>query len=144
MTTEISIPELVNLLAWPSVVLITLLVFGGRLIKLVTSFSHVEVTSKAINVTLKRLEREYSVPKIQIEKLNGLSGHDLWALEAFVKPPNDTFRYVKHFNAQRRAIVHSFLEMGLLEIVGEREARYVRPTKLANDLIDAANKLLAE
>ena len=142
MSTDISVSELIKVLAWPSVVLITLLVFGGRLIKLITNFSHVEVKSKAIRITLKRLEREYSVPKIQIRKLHGLSGHDLWALEAFLKQPNDSYKYVKYFNAQRRAIVHSFLEMGLLEIVGEGEARYVRPTKLAHDVIDAANKLL--
>lgn len=144
MNEGVSILEVVKVLAWPSVALVLLLVFGGRLIKLITEFSHVEVKSKAIRITLKRLEREYSVPKIQIKKLHGLSGHDLWALEAFLKQPDDSYKYIKRFNAQRRAIVHSFIEMGLLEVVGEGEARYVQPTKLAHDVIDAANKLLIE
>jgi len=144
VSTEKFILDLATVLAWPSVVLITVLVFGGRLIKLITDFSHVEVKSKAIQITLKRLAQEYNVPKTQIQKLSGLSGHDLWALEAFVKPPNDTYKYVKYFNAQRRAIVHSFLEMGLLEMVGEGDTKYVQPTKLAHDVIDAANRLLTE
>ena len=136
--------DLVSVLVWPSVVLILLLVFGGRLIQLINDFSHFEVKSKAIRITLKRLEREYGVPKTQIAKLRGLSGHDLWALEAFMKPPSDSFKYLKHFNAQRSAIVHSFLEMGLLKIVGKGDARYVQPTKLADQVIEVANQLLIE
>lgn len=144
MSTEEFVLKLVSLLVWPSVVLILLLVFGARLIQLIKDFSHFELKSKAIRITLKRLEREYGVPKTQIAKLRGLSGHDLWALEAFVKAPNETYKYLKHFNAQRRAIVHSFLEMGLLKVVGKGDDRKVEPTKLADQVIEAANRLLTE
>ena len=139
-----SLAELIVELAWPLVVLILLLVFGGRILKLIADFSHVEVVSEPIKITLRRLEQEYDVPKTQIRKLYGLTGHDLWALEAFLMQPDETYKYVKHFNAQRKAMVHSFLEMGLLEMVGEGGARYVRPTKLAQDVVEAANKLLSE
>lgn len=85
---------------------------------------------------------EYNVPKTQIKKLQGLTGHDLWALDAFVKQPDDSYKYVRNFTATRKAMVFSFVEMGLLEIVGQGADRYVRSTQLASDVIEAANKLM--
>lgn len=127
---------------WAIIALVFLLVTRNRLWDFLANYSHVELTSKPIKLTLKRLEQEYNVPKTQIRKLNGLTGHDLWALEAFVSQPSNSFRFVNQFNPQRKAIVFAFVEMGLLEIFGEGDERYVEPTKLASDVIDAASKLL--
>ena len=141
MTGE-EIVKLVEVLSWPLVVLIIFFFSRTSLISLLSQFGHVEFAASAIKLTLKRLEVEYNVPKTQIKKLQGLTGHDLWALDAFVKQPDDSYKYVSRFTATRKAMVFSFVEMGLLEVVGQDSDRYVRPTQLASDVIEAANKLM--
>ena len=141
MTGE-EIVKLVGVLSWPLVVLIIFFLSRTSLISFLSQYGHVEFAASAIKLTLKRLEVEYNVPKTQIKKLQGLTGHDLWALDAFVKQPDDSFKYVSRFSATRKAMVFSFVEMGLLEVVGKGSERYVRPTQLSADVIEAANKLM--
>ncbi len=141
MTGE-EIIKLVEALSWPLVVLIIFFFSRTLLISFLSQFSHVEFAASAIKLTLKRLEVEYNVPKTQIKKLQGLTGHDLWALDAFLKQPDDSYKYVSRFSATRKAMVFSFIEMGLLEVVGQGSDRYVRSTQLASDVIEAANKLM--
>ncbi|MDP1613334.1 MAG: hypothetical protein Q8M11_19930 [Sulfuritalea sp.] len=141
MTGE-EIVKLVGVLSWPCVVLIIFFTSRTSLISFLSQYGHVEFAASAIKLTLKRLEVEYNVPKTQIKKLQGLTGHDLWALDAFVKRPDDSFKYVSRFTPTRKAMVFSFIEMGLLEVVGQGSDRYVQPTQLASDVIEAANKLM--
>ena len=134
--------KLVGVLSWPLVVLIVFFSSRTSLINFLSQYGHVEFAASAIKLTLKRLEVEYNIPKTQIKKLQGLTGHDLWALDAFLKQPDDSFKYVSRFNPTRKAMVFSFVEMGLLEVVGQGSDRYVRSTQLASDVIEAANKLM--
>ena len=134
--------EFIVEIRWPLVILIFLLVSGNRIWDFIAKYSHVEISSKAITIILKKLESEYDVPKTQIKKLKGLTGHDLWALEAFILQPDDSFKYIKNFSPQRKAIIYSFNEMGLVEILGEGNNRYVKPTNLASEVMAAANTLL--
>ena len=127
---------------WALVVLIILLVSGNKILDLIASYANVEFTAKPIKLTLKRLEEDYGVSKVQVKKLRGLTGHDLWALQAFLAPPDDSFKFVDKFTPQRKAIIFSFNEMGLVEILEQDGRKYVKPTKLAREVLDAANKLL--
>jgi len=137
-------PELIVELRWPLVILIFLLVSKNKIWELIPKYGHVELATDPIKLTLKRLEMEYDVSKIQIKKLHGLSGHDLWALESFIQQPDDTYKYIEHFSPQRKAIVFSFNEMGLVKILEDNGRKYVQPTTLASDVIDAAGKLFED
>ena len=137
-----TLPEFIIEIRWPLVVLIFLLASGNRIWDFISKYGHVELTAKPMKLILNRLEKEYDVSNTQIKKLQGLTGHDLWVLAAFIKQPDDSFKYIKKFNPQRKAIIYSFNEMGLVEILGEGDNRYVKPTKLASEVIEAANKLL--
>jgi hypothetical protein len=70
--------KLVGVLSWPLVVLIIFFSSRASLISFLSQYGHVEFAASAIKLTLKRLEVEYNVPKTQIKKLQGLTGHDLW------------------------------------------------------------------
>lgn len=141
MTGE-EIVKLVEALSWPLVVLIIFFSSRTLLFNFLSQYGHVELAASAITVTLKRLEVEYNVPKTQIKKLRGLTGHDFWALDAFIKQPDESYKHVNRFSATRKAMAFSFVEMGLLEVVGQGSDRYVRSTQLASDVIEAANKLM--
>lgn len=141
MTGE-DIVGLVDAVSWPLVVLIVFFTSRKALAGVLSKFGHIEFAASAIKLTLKRLEDEYNVPATQIKKLQGLTGHDLWALDAFLKQPDDSYKYVSRFSPTRKAMAYSLVEMGLLELVGRGSDRHVKPTPLASDVIDAANKLL--
>ena len=135
--------HLADIFAWPIVVLVCFLLSRKALIDFLSKFGHVEISSSAIKVTLKTLEQEYNVPKTQIRKLEGLTGHDLWALDSFIKSAqDDSFTLVDRLSPTRKAMAYSFIEMGLLEIVGTGPDRRLQPTKLAADVREAAGKLL--
>lgn len=140
--TPDEIIRLVDILIWPLVVLIVYFFSRDSIFNLLSKFGHIEVRSSAIKLILKRLEREYSVSSTQIKKLHGLTGHDFWALDAFIKQKDDSYKFINQFSATRKAMVFSFVEMGLLEVLGEGDQKYVKPTQLASDVIDAANKLM--
>ena len=134
--------KLIEILRWPLVILVVYFYSRESIFNFISRFGHVEINSSVAKIILKKLEVEQNLSSTQIKKLRGLTGHDLWALNAFINPQDDSYKYVNRFNPTRKAIVFSFLEMGLLEISGEKEDRIVRPTKLASEVIDAANKLL--
>ena len=54
----------------------------------------------------------------------------------------DDYKYVRLLSPARKAMVFSFIEMGLLEAVGEGQNRHIIPTKLAFDVFEAADKLM--
>ena len=141
MTTE-EIIKLVELLRWPAVILILFFWSRKSIFNFISQYGHVEIESSVAKVILKKLEVDSNISSTQVKKLQGLTGHDLWALDAFIKQQNDSFKYIDKFSATRKAMVYSFVEMGLLEIVGEGKERYVQPTKLAADIVEVANGLL--
>ena len=134
--------RLVEILRWPLVILVVYFCSRESIFKLIEKYGHVEVGSSAVKIILKRLETEYNVSSTQIKKLHGLTGHDFWALDAFIKQPEDSYKYINKFTATRKAMAFSFVEMGLLEIAGEGNQKYVQSTQLAADVIEAANKLM--
>ncbi|GBE08071.1 hypothetical protein BMS3Abin11_01188 [bacterium BMS3Abin11] len=134
--------KLIDVLKWPIVVLILFFFSRKSILKFISQYGHVEINSNVANVLLKKLEVENNISSTQIKKLRGLTGHDLWALDAFIKQKNDSFKYIENFSATRKAMVYSFIEMGLLEVVGKGKGRYVEPTELSADIVKAANDLL--
>ncbi|MBM9605937.1 hypothetical protein [Desulfopila inferna] len=134
--------KLVEVLIWPLVILVLFFSARKQLFEFIFQCSEVEVNSNFAKVIIKNLKEEHKVSSTQIKNLRGLTGHDLWALQAFMEQSNDQYKYVKQFNPQKKAMVFSFVEMGLLEIVGTGENRSVQPTELASEVIEAASDLL--
>lgn len=140
--TIAEILKLVELLRWPTVILVIFFFAKESIFNLISKYRHVEVGSSTVKLILKNLEKDSTISSTQIKKLKGLTGHDFWALDAFMKQTDDKFKYVSQFNPTKKAMVHSFVEMGLLEFVGEGDQKQVKPTQLASDIILAANKLM--
>ena len=134
--------KLVDLLKWPLVFLIVCFWSRKSIFNFISQYEHVEFESNVARVILKKLKTDNNVSNTQVKRLRGLTGHDLWALDAFIKQPNETYKQIDQFSATRKAMVFSFVEMGLLEIAVDEVGRYVKPTQLTEDVIEAANNLL--
>ena len=93
MTVEEFI-RLVEVLIWPGVILVLYFCSRESIFNLISKYEHVEIGSSAVKLILKRLETEYNVSSTQIKKLHGLTGHDFWALDAFIKQPDDSYKYI--------------------------------------------------
>ena len=134
--------KLVEILRWPIVILAIFFSSRELIFGFISRFGHVEMSSSFAKIVLKNLEAGNKVSSTQVKKLRGLTGHDLWALDAFIKQTDDNYKYVTKFSPTRKAMVFSFVEMGLLEISGRGENRIVKPTNLASEVIEIANGLL--
>lgn len=87
---------------------------------------------------LPRLEAKTFLSKIQRKEVLGLTAHDIWALESFVKDPKKTV--VANLPTASKVAAKSFSEMGILEI---SEGKIVI-TKLGKELLETAEKILEE
>ncbi|MCH8622751.1 hypothetical protein [Undibacterium sp. TS12] len=134
--------KLIEILRWPVVLLIIYFCSKESIFSFISKYRHVEINSSVAKIILKRLEVEQGISSTQIKKLRGLTGHDLWALNSFIMAQDPSYKYVHKFNPARKAMVFSFVEMGLLEISGEGENRRVKETSLATEVLNAANNLM--
>ena len=132
--------QILNAVAWPSVVLIVLAAFYCPLKRVLERVLQVRAGSKGIELVLDELNKEGKLPFGSRKELSGLSAHDIWALDTFANAPPPIL--VSRLKVPQRVAARTLSEASLFTVEGDGENRKVIVTSLGRDILSAAGKLL--
>jgi hypothetical protein len=94
-----------------------------------------QVKFKGIKVILSEL----NLPTIARKELDGLSAHDIWALDSFERA--QITKETKQMNASQRVAARMLIDFKLMNVTGEGPNQQVDITPSGKALLEAARKL---
>ena len=103
-------------LAWPSVVLIIAYLFRSAITALVSRVRQIKATG--VELVLQQLEQQGQLPIGARSELQGLSAHDIWALDSFAEKKVPLKPAL--MNNMQRVAARTLVDAGLLTLKGER------------------------
>ena len=130
--------EIVAALAWPLAVLAIDLLFRSRIESLLSRVRQIKATG--VELLLNQLEQQGQLPVAGRAELQGLTAHDIWALDNFATSAIPT--KTAAMNIQQRVAARTLLDAGLLVLKGSEAQREVEVTALGKKLLEAAKALL--
>src|SRR3972149_6343131 len=117
------IPQVLNAIAWPIVVLIVICIFRRPISDVFSRILKVRASSKGIELVLEKLEKEGQLPVGARAELAGLSGNDVWALDDLAN--NRIATRISEMKPAQRVIARTLVDSGLLMVSGEGPNRQV-------------------
>jgi hypothetical protein len=134
------IPQVLNAIAWPIVVLIIALCFRKIIKDIFSRVQKVVANSKGIELILDQLEKERKLPFGAREELSGLTSHDIWALDEFAR--NKITTIISDMNLAQKVAARSLMDVNLLVINNIESKQQVEITQLGRQILAIANTLL--
>ena len=134
------IPQVLNAIAWPIVVLIVICIFRRPISDVFSRILKVRASSKGIELVLEKLEKEGQLPVGARAELAGLSGNDVWALDDLAN--NRIATRISEMKPAQRVIARTLVDSGLLMVSGEGPNRQVVVTPLGRQILQVASTLL--
>lgn len=134
------IPQILNAIAWPIVVLVIALCFRQIIKDVFKRVQKVIANSKGVELILDQLEKQGQLPFGSRSELSGLTSHDIWALDEFAR--NKITTTVSKMNLAQKVAARSLMDVNLLEIINTDSEKQVRITKLGSQILEVAKTLL--
>ncbi|MBE9580439.1 MAG: hypothetical protein IMF18_02340 [Proteobacteria bacterium] len=135
--TMTNIVTIIEALAWPSVVLVIVLLFRKPVVSLFSRAQSVDIKANGIQLVLSKMEE---LDPIRRKELSGLSSNEIWLLNDIdlkkISPD------IKAMIAPQKVGVATLLEMKLLETKTVGSSRHVVLTKLGKELLDIAKNII--
>jgi len=131
-----AVAEVAAAVAWPLVIMILVCVFYKPITSLLSRVR--EIKASGVEVLVDRLEEQGKLPVGGRAELQGLTSHDIWALDTFAKVP---MKIAAMTNPQRVA-ARTLLDAGLLVLQGTGVEREVEVAPLGKELLEAAKTIL--
>ena len=132
------ITALLDVLAWPIVVLVCVAVFKNDIQGVLSRLKKVTLP-KGIELVLAELEKTTPLDPVRRQELSGLTSNEIWALAHIREgkvPAN-----VKEMNAPQRVAARTLVDLGILGVTGEVDAPAVSVTPFGAELLAAAERI---
>jgi len=136
MAVSKAFAEAATAVAWPLVVLVIVYMFRATIKSLLSRVREIKATG--VELLLHQLEQQGQLPVGGRAELQGLTAHDIWALDSFASGLKQTAA----MNNPQRVAARTLLDAGLLVLKGSGEQREVEITPLGKKLLEAARALL--
>lgn len=134
------IPQILNAIAWPIVVLVIALSFRQIVKDIFKRVQKVVANSKGVELILDQLEKQGQLSFGSRSELSGLTSHDIWALEDFSR--NKITTIVSKMSLAQKVAARSLMDVNLLEIINADSEKQVKITQLGSQILEVAKTLL--
>lgn len=134
------LPQILNAIAWPVVILVIALTFRGTINSIFSRVNKVVANTTGFELILKQLVNEGQISSDLRTQLSGLTSHDLWALYDFSngKIPN----VVSKMSVVQQAAARFLIDAKFLEIESIENDRKIKTTLLGEKVLEKAKSLL--
>jgi hypothetical protein len=130
---------LMKSISWPIAAITLAVIFRKPIIGLMTRVHKIKATSKGAELVLHELEKQGRLSTFSRLELEGLTAHDIWALQSFESGTIPI--QVDLMKPAQRVAARTLVDLGILSLVGEGPQRHVEIAPLGFKILEAAKSI---